>query len=326
MNWAENRSKFRIAVVGVGGVGGYVGGKLAACFEDSPDVEVVLAARGENEKAIRAVGLRLLTTRGEQIVRPRLASIEEIGKPDLVLLCTKEYDLEETVLSLTDQIGSRTAAVLPLMNGVDNADRIAKALSPAGAAAEIWKGCIYIVSRLTAPGVVEESGDICLIYFGNGKPKNEKAKFVESVCARAEIDARRAEDISARTWEKFVFISSLAGATAYLNTTIQGVLNDERGARLLQDLYGEISRIAAAKKIDVSEREVRRKFDKLKTLPAEAATSMQRDFSQGKQAELQSLVGYVLDEAKELNVAAPTYEKIYAELLVKYEAMTGGGG
>lgn len=305
----ENNSKFKIAVVGIGGVGGYIGGKLAVYFEDSPDVEIVLVARGENEKVIRANGLKLVTTQGEQIVRPKLVSTVEIGEPDLLLLCTKEYDLEKTVYPLTFQVGKRTV-ILPLLNGVDSPDRIAKMLPDI----EIWRGCIYIVSKLSAPGVIEETGGICLIYFGNGKVKDEKAELVESIFRQAGVDARWAEDIDAKVWEKFVFISSLAGATSYLNTNTHGVLDDERGEKLLNELYGEIKLIAAAKKIDISEREVRQKLDNLKKLPPEATTSMQRDFSLGRQAELQSLVGYVIEQAKELNVPTPTYDKIYEEL------------
>ena len=316
---AENKSIFRIAVVGIGGVGGYVGGRLAACFEDSQEAEVVLAARGENEKAIREQGLKLITPEGEQTVRPRLVSAAEIGEPDLVLLCTKEYDLEETALSLRDQIGSRTA-ILPLLNGVDNFERIARVVP----GAEIWRGCIYIVSKLVAPGVVEKTGSICLIYFGSGNAKTEKSEFVESLFARAGIEAYWAEDISSKVWEKFVFISSLAGATSVLNTTIRGVLSDERGVKLLYELYDEIKRVAAAKKIEISETEVRQKFDNLKNLPAEATSSMHRDFSLGRRAELESLVGYVIDEAKRLNVPVPAYEKIYGELSGKYKRVTGG--
>ena len=147
---ANDKSKFKIAVVGVGGVGGFVGGKLAARFEDSDSVEIVLAARGANERAIRERGLKLITTQGEQIVKPELVTTEEIGEPDLILLCTKEYDLEETVSALKKSVGRQTA-ILPLLNGVDTRERIARVLPDA----EIWQGCIYILSRLVAPGIVE---------------------------------------------------------------------------------------------------------------------------------------------------------------------------
>jgi 2-dehydropantoate 2-reductase len=316
---ADDKSKFKIAIVGIGGVGGFVGGKLAACFEDSESVQIVLAARGENEKAIRADGLKLITTNGEQLIKPKLAATTEIGDADLLLLCTKEYDLEETVSTLKDFIGEQTV-ILPLLNGVDTAERIVKILPNA----EIWQGCIYITSRLIAPGVVQEKGNICLIYFGNGKAKSEKSEFVETVFRQAEIDAHFAEDIEAKMWEKFVFISALAASTSYFNATIGGVLSNQEYKNLLDDLLAEIKRVAAAKKIGISEEAIRQKFDKLPGLPPEVTSSMHTDFSSGKRAELQSLVGYVVEQAKELNVPTPVYDKIYGELAKKQKAVAGG--
>lgn len=314
-----DKSTFKIAVVGIGGVGGFVGGKLAACFEDSETVEVVLLARGENQKTLRAKGLKLITTNGEQLIKPKLAAATEIGEADLLLLCTKEYDLEETVSTLKDFTGEQTV-ILPLLNGVDTAERIVKILPEA----EIWQGCIYITSRLIAPGVVQEKGNICLIYFGDGKAKSEKSEFVETVFRQAEIDAHFAEDIEAKMWEKFVFISALAASTSYFNATIGGVLSNQEYKNLLDELLAEIKRVAAAKKIGISEEAIRQKLEKLPGLPPEVTSSMHTDFSSGKRAELQSLVGYVVKQAKELNVPTPVYDKIYGELAKKQKAGAGG--
>ncbi|HSK71165.1 MAG TPA: 2-dehydropantoate 2-reductase, partial [Pyrinomonadaceae bacterium] len=244
---ADDKSKFRIAVVGIGGVGGFVGGKLAARFENSEIVEVILAARGKNEKAIRANGLKLIATEGEQIVKPKLIATEEIGNTNLLLLCTKEYDLEETISSLKKFIGEKTV-ILPLLNGVDTAERIAGILPDA----EIWQGCIYVASRLTKPGVVQEMGNICLIYFGDGKARSEKTEFVETVFREAGIDAHFAEDILAKIWEKFVFISALAASTSYFNATIRGVLDNQEYKNLFDNLLAEIKLVAAAKRIGIS--------------------------------------------------------------------------
>lgn len=316
---ADDKSKFKIAVVGIGGVGGFVGGKLAACFEESETVEIVLLARGENEKAIRADGLKIITTQGDKRVKPKLAAITEIGDADLLLLCTKEYDLEKTISSLKDFIGEKTI-ILPLLNGVDTAERIARILPDA----EIWQGCIYITSRLIAPGVVQEKGNICLVYFGDGKAKSEKSGFVETVFRQAGIDAHFAEDIEAKMWEKFVFISALAASTSYFNATIGEVLSNQEYKNLLDELLAEIKLVAAAKKIGISEEAIRQKLDKLPGLPPEVTSSMHTDFSSGKRAELQSLVGYVVEQAKELNVPTPVYDKIYGELAKKQKAVAGG--
>lgn len=315
----DDKSKFRIAVVGIGGVGGYIGGKLAARFDDSEDIEIILIARGENEKAIRADGLKLITTQGEQIVKPKLATATEIGDADLLLLCTKEYDLEETVSALKKSIGERTA-ILPLLNGVDTAERIARILP----STEIWQGCIYILTRLIAPGVVRESGGICLIYFGNGKEENEKLQFVETLFRQAGIDANLSGDIDAKMWEKFVFISGLAAATSYLNATIGEILGNQEYQNLLDKLLTEIKQLARAKNIDISESAIQQRLDKLGGLPTDATSSMHTDFSSGKRAELESLVGYVVREAKQLNVPTPVYDKIYGELKKKQIATAGG--
>ena len=310
----NGKSKFKIAVVGIGGVGGYVGGKLAARFEDSDLVEVVLAARGANEQVIRENGLKLITTKGEQVVKPNLAAAAQLGEPDLLILCTKEYDLEESVASLKDSIGSQTA-ILPLLNGVDTRERIARVLP----GAEIWQGCIYIISALVSPGVVEESGNVCLVYFGDGKAENEKTPAVETLFREAGIDAHLTKDIEARIWEKFVFISALAASTSYLNARIGEIINNPENKNLLNDLLAEIKQLAKAKNIAISEDAVQQKIDGLRNVPPGATSSMQRDFSRGHRAELQSLVGYVVAQARALNVPTPVYEKVYGELVKKLE-------
>jgi 2-dehydropantoate 2-reductase len=309
---AEEKSKFKIAVVGIGGVGGFIGGKLAARFADSEEAEIVLAARGANEKAIRERGLKLIATNGEQIVQPGLAAVTEIGEPDLLILCTKEYDLEETAAALKNSIGKQTV-ILPLLNGVDTKERIARVLP----GAEIWQGCIYIISRLVSPGVVEESGNICLIYFGNGKGESEKARRVETLFREAGIDAHFTEDIEARIWEKFVFISALAAATSYLNARIGEVINNPQNKKLLDALVTEIKQVARAKNINISEDAIQQKIDNLDKVPADATSSMHTDFSRGHRAELRSLVGYVVGQARALNVPAPVYDKVYGELAEK---------
>ena len=51
-------SKFKIAILGIGGVGGYLGGRLAAKYAGLADVEVIFIARGKNAEAIKSNGLK----------------------------------------------------------------------------------------------------------------------------------------------------------------------------------------------------------------------------------------------------------------------------
>ena len=217
--------------------------EISGAFCRFRDAEIVLVARGENEKAIRANGLKIISTKGEEIVHPKLAAVENIKDSDLLILCTKEYDLETTIESLKDHIGEQTA-ILPLLNGVDTKERISKILPET----EIWQGCIYIVSRLSAPGVVQETGNICVIYFGSENAQTDKQKQAENIFREAGIDANLTEDIEAKMWEKFVFISSLAGATSYLDTTHRRDFGKRKYKKLFDDLANEIKQVARAKK------------------------------------------------------------------------------
>jgi len=60
-----------IGVLGVGGVGGYFGGKLCQLQQHDPAVTVSFIARGAHLRAIQAAGLQLrIETDGDLVCRP----------------------------------------------------------------------------------------------------------------------------------------------------------------------------------------------------------------------------------------------------------------
>ena len=54
----------KIAIVGIGGVGGYYGGLLAKRYFDDENVEIVFIARGNHLEQIKKNGLSLITENG----------------------------------------------------------------------------------------------------------------------------------------------------------------------------------------------------------------------------------------------------------------------
>jgi 2-dehydropantoate 2-reductase len=64
----------RIAVLGIGGIGGYYGGKLALAYAGSGRHEIIFIARGDHLSAIRKTGLRLITPGGEYNTVPTVAT------------------------------------------------------------------------------------------------------------------------------------------------------------------------------------------------------------------------------------------------------------
>lgn len=307
----KEKTKFRIAVLGIGGIGGYFGGKLAEYYSDSEDVEIIFIARGENEKAIKHNGLHVITTQEDFTAEPHLVTNEakEIGEVDLFLICTKAYGLAESINKFSSCITEKTA-VLPLLNGVNNSE-IIKELVPF---AEVWKGCAYISSRLNEPGVVKVESEIKQIQFGGFEGINQKLQSAEQIFKSAGVDIKLKEDIDKSIWEKFIFISSLATLTSFLDTNAGGINRSAENQKLLSDLIEEVTNLAKAKNINVDEDIAQKTFDRIKGMPTDLTSSMHSDFMKGGETELETLTGYVVREAKSLNLAVPVYERLYNEL------------
>jgi 2-dehydropantoate 2-reductase len=301
----------KIAVVGIGGVGGYYGARLAARYPADRNVEVVFIVRGEHLSAIRSGGLRLVHAGGEVTVHPDLATDDpgDCGVFDLVLFCVKTYDLEQSARAVAGNIGNRTAAVT-LLNGVDNADRLRSVIPNAN----IFNGCVYISSHIAAPGLVRQTGGNRRLFFGGKTAPAADGKRIEQIFRQAGIDARFTENIEQLVWEKFLFISPLAAATAYAGKTVGEVIRDPAASALLENLLTELLELARVRGLDFDESAKGETLEKARGFPPETKTSLQLDFEKGRRTELETFTGFVVREAHRLGVAAPHYERIHAAL------------
>lgn len=306
--------KVRIAILGIGGVGGYYGGKLASRHQGSKEVEIIFISRGENARAIREKGLRLITTRGEETVYPAIVSSDasEIGPVDFVICAVKSYDLESSIKVLAPCIKPSTV-ILPLLNGVDSPERI-KAVYPK---AEVWLGCVYIIVRLAAPGVISETGGTHSLYFGSASAEKGKLQQLERILSDAGIEASIPENIEQRVWEKFVLISAVGSLTSYLDLSLGQILGAPAHKQILLQLLSEIQLVAQARGVALADDITQRILEKLVSLPYETTSSMHSDFQRGGKTELQSLTGYVVKQARLLNVETPVYDEIFSHLKSK---------
>ena len=115
-----NTEEKKIAVIGIGGVGGYIAGMLAKAYP-----HVTMVARGARAESIRKNGLVLHSDyKGEIVARPeRVASVREMGQQDYIFICVKNYSLAEVCESIRDMVTDDTV-IIPVMNGVDPGENI----------------------------------------------------------------------------------------------------------------------------------------------------------------------------------------------------------
>lgn len=305
----------KILIVGIGGVGGYFGGMLAQSFHERNDVSILFMARGENLRAIQQKGLLVTTPDTQFYAYPDIVSDNplDFGKVDYIILCTKSYDIEETANKIRSCVKDETV-FLPLLNGVDNTERLG-AIYPDNLVAD---GCVYIISRLVAPGHVQNMGNNQNIIFGIQNASDPRLDFLNNLFKEAGIDAKLTKNTPTYIWEKFIFISATATVTSYYNKTFGEVKQCEECMNDLRQLIDECYTLARHKNIvlpaDLKEK-VWSKF--LNVLP-QATTSMHADYLSGKkQTEVRSLTGYIVEQSEKYNLHVPKYQEMYLHLIKK---------
>jgi len=303
--------KLRIGVLGAGGVGGYFGGLLAGKYDTSENIEVVLITRPATEKIIREDGLKIITPENQKIIFPVniFSDPGSVGQLDLLICSVKSYDLEESISLLKNNISNRTI-ILPLLNGVDAKERIQKIYPDS----QILEGCVYIVSQQIQPGVINITGNMHSLHFGSDTVNPEQLANFDTIFKAAGIESHLSKEIQKIIWEKFIFVSTLATLTSYLDLSIGEILENSEFKEILINLLNEIKSVAEAKNIRLSENIVENTITNIQRLPYEATTSMHRDFRKKGKTELSSLTEYISKTGKTVNISTPFYDKILQSL------------
>jgi 2-dehydropantoate 2-reductase len=302
----------KILVVGIGGVGGYYGGMLAKNNIYNSDVEIYFMARGNHLKTIQQIGLTVKTDSGVFMAQPKLATdkAEKTGVVDYVILATKSYDLEESIEQIKPCI-SKNTVILPLLNGIDITPRIRKVLPDN----EVWYGCVYIVGRIAGNGVVNISGNVNSLIFGNTK-LNDKQQWFEKFLKESKIRATLSEKILTDAWQKYAFISSTASLTSYFDCSFRDLLKEKYYDELIA-MLNELLQVAKAEKAELDESVIEKIVRRIETISLSATSSMHSDFKAKKRTEVDSLTGVVIQLSQKHGIEVPVYEKVYAALKKK---------
>jgi len=305
------QNKKKIAVLGIGGVGGYFGGCLARHFEKSNTIDIIFITRGDNKITLKSKGITLQTPEETFVAYPKLTSSDpsEIGTVDYMLCCTKMYDLEQSIRQYMPCIKNETVLV-SLVNGVEGAATI-KQLCPEN---EVLEGGAYIISSLIEPGVIRKTSKFSKLFFGTTEPKTNRQVKLAKILMKAGIDASVSKDSKAELWGKFLLISTMATLTSFLHCSIGEILADNKNKELLLSLMYELKAVAKASGIVFSGDIILQTLNIMSAMPFKATSSLQRDFEDGKATEVDTLVGYVVRMGKQLRISTPLYEVMYEKL------------
>ncbi len=298
----------KIAVIGVGGLGGYYGGLLAQAGH-----EVAFVARGAHLAALRGKGLQVKSVHGDFYVAPVRATDrpQEIGPVDLVLVCVKTPAVDAAARDALAMAGPDTV-VMGLQNGIDAAERI-------GAVAgmdRVLGAVTWIAANIEAPGVIRQVSDFRRIVLGelDGSITPRVQRTVEAL-SRMGIAVEATGDIRRALWTKFVFIAGFSGVGALTRLEVGDYRSVPETRALMTSLMREVEALARASGVELASDVVDQAIARIDGAAPAMKPSMQRDVEAGRPSELDSMIGVMVRKGRHLDVPTPTAGMLYASLL-----------
>ncbi len=298
----------RVAVVGAGGIGGFLGALLIRGGAD-----VVLVARGPHLAAMQSRGLVLESQLfGTWSVRPlATADASSVGRVDLVLFCVKTYDLAAAAYQCRAIVGADTA-VIPVQNGIEAAEHLGAILGTE----HILGGLTYVAGRLVEPGRVRQRGLARELVFGELEGGHSaRAVALAAFLQQHGVPVQLRDDMQRLLWEKFVVICATGGVLAVTRLPFGQVFRSPEATALMRGVMAEVARIAPRRGVPLEAGTEDRLLAFLRSHMADDARSSQlQDLEAGRPLELEFLNGAAVRLGKETGVSTPLNFAIYAAL------------
>ena len=307
----------RVAVIGVGAIGGLVASRLARA-----GCEVLLCARGETAQALEAVGLLLDTPDGRTIAlapdrwtvfdtNEQDIPVELQGWADYAILCGKSYDIPN-LCKIADTILSLNGIAMCLSNGIGHMEKLANFVGKHRVlGASTTHGAIRIGPgevRWTSRGTIKMGG-----FVGSDlEPVEPRIDSLMSAFDEAGLKPIWSEDINKTIWSKLLLNVAINPVCA-----ISGVLNGEM--LLHPELFEtglaameEAGRIASAEGVDLTDFDLAQSLEDLCRATADNRVSMLQDIMAGRQTEIDSICGEVVKRGEELGIPTPRNQTLHA--------------
>jgi 2-dehydropantoate 2-reductase len=320
----------KIAVVGVGAIGGYVGIRLALAGED-----VTFIARGANLQALRTNGLRLVMSDGAEESLPQVNATSDYaaaGPQDVVVLAMKAHQVAAVAADVPKLFGPDTV-VVPMQNGIPYwyfhghrgglAGTRVRNADPTGVIGENIPGervigcVVYPATELVSHGVIKHiEGN----RFPVGEPDgtaSERVTRVSDCLTRAGFKAPVLDDIRAEIWLKLWGNLTFNPISALTRATLAGICQYPPGRELAAAMMTEAQTIAH--KLGITVRVPLEKRIAGAEKVGHHKTSMLQDVEAGRDLEIDALLGAVVELARLTETPTPHLDTVYCltKLLAK---------
>ncbi|MGA9858408.1 MAG: 2-dehydropantoate 2-reductase [Solirubrobacteraceae bacterium] len=293
------------AVLGAGGVGGFVVAALTRAGE-----EVVVVARPPTAAVIADRGLEVHSVAlGDFSARP-VAVTELARDADVLFIATKATGLQTAL----ERITGTPRLVVPLLNGLEHLQVLRHRFGAERVAAAV----IRVESDRPAPGVIAQTSPAARIDMAASEPALSPA--LDALAARlraAGIDARIGDSEGQVMWSKLARLCALALTTSAADSPIGYVRSDPRWRSALEGAINEAIAVANA---DGAALDAADTLAELDGAHAELGSSMQRDIAAGRPTELDAIAGAVIRAGTRHGLRCPTVQWLAERVALRARA------
>jgi len=296
----------KIAVMGAGAIGSYIGGRLARAGHD-----VTLVARPAHVAAIEARGGLLIDSDNREDTVPLAATADPSGVAgaDLVLFTVKSADTEPAGRSMQPHL-SPTATILCLQNGVDNAERLSAAIGRPAVAA-----VVYVATRMEGPGHVRHHGRNELV-IGPSDASEAMAKLL----TEAGIPTTVSETVRAALWQKLVLNCCYNALSAVAQLPYRRLFEVPDTVEVIRNVVNECMAVARALNIALPDDMFDQALAIARLIPDQYSSTAQ-DLARKKATEIDYLNGYIVRKGRETGVPTPANLTLHVMVKLQEAAM-----
>ena len=290
----------RIYLIGLGGIGCAYASKLQ---DLDPQIIKVIADK-ERISRYRSKGLIINNKQYDfNYVLP-----ETIGEQaDLIIVSVKHHHLDETIKFMKNFVAHDTI-ILSLLNGISSEEIIGKAF---GMDKMLYGMCVGIDAvregnriRFSSTGKVSFGEKINLTY-------SPRVEAIKEIFERANIAYTIPEDMIKTLWWKFMVNVGINQVSAVLKAPYE-IFNSVKEAReLMEAAMKEVIELSQKVGINLTEDDIEKFNQILKTLDPGNKTSMLQDVEAGRKTEVEMLGGQVCEMGEKYGVNTKVNRTLY---------------
>ena len=302
----------KILILGSGGIGGFFGGYLAEIGAD-----VTFLVRAKRKETLSINGLNIISSLGNISIKPQMVLAEDL-KPiyDIIIITCKTYDLDQAILDLTLIKGK--GLVIPFLNGVNHMEKLDKTFG----SSNVMGGVAHISSNVNEDGTIEHFSEFKKLTFGDRNLiNNDIIKEFYQICKKTKFDVILSDNINIDLWKKWVFISTVAGATTLFSCSLGDIVKHNYGKKVIIDLFDECKSIAELNGFLFDKTEVEGVIKAMTAPGSPIKASMQRDVEKKSFTEHEQIFGDLITAGNKYQFNCPILLSCYIKMKVYQETI-----